>query len=85
MNRQEARRYAHKLAADGLDYTLASLSLGGYEHTSDGLEIVQALRALTEQHRRYGPKTTDRPPRLRVRAETPLFDALEPTQQDLAS
>lgn len=71
MTRDEARRYAHRLAAEAIQ----RLTTQGYG--VDGPPIMSALAALAEQHLRYGPKSTDRPPNQVVPHTTPLFDSVD--------
>jgi hypothetical protein len=84
MNKQEAKRYAHKIAADAIDRELdVWLAVAD---TSDGQQVLAALRAVVEQHRRFGPKSTDHVPQLRAPLDTPLLDVLdrEPRQMSMA-
>jgi len=57
MNRYEAARYAHQLAAEAIERA-AQRATG-----PDAAAIASALRRIVEQHRRFGPKSTDRAPR----------------------
>jgi hypothetical protein len=71
MTREEARRYAHRLASE----VIQQISTKSYG--VDGPAIMSALAALAEQHVRYGPKSTDRPPNQVVPHTTPLFDVVQ--------
>lgn len=72
MNKNETRRYAHKLAADAVESFV-------WDSTSpDAPRIISALHGIIEQHRRFGPKSSDRPPRpAPVKYTTPLLDTIE--------
>lgn len=59
MNRQEAKRYAHKLAGDAI----MSIQV---PKGPDRDNIVRALGHMAETHRRNGPRTGDRAPRATV-------------------
>lgn len=64
MNSNEATRFAHKLIAD----TVATFinergQMDDLRKSPDGKRIDKAVNAIIEQHRRFGPKTTDRAPR----------------------
>jgi hypothetical protein len=71
LTREEARRFAHRLASESIQQ-IKTNTFG-----VDGPAIMSALAALAEQHVRYGPKSTDRPPNQSVPHSTPLFDSSE--------
>lgn len=70
MTRDEARRFAHLLAAQSIQ----QLTTTGYG--TDGPAIMRALAGLAEQHMRYGPKSTDRAPNQTKPVSTPLLDSI---------
>lgn len=57
MNQDEATRYAHRLVADALARSVIDIA------GPDGPKIARAVVRIVEQHRRFGPKSTDRAPR----------------------
>lgn len=71
MNKAEARRFAHKLASEAIQ------QISTKTYGADGPTIMSALADLAEQHRRFGPKTTDREPNIVEPHSTPLFSELE--------
>jgi hypothetical protein len=58
MNKQEARRYAHKLAADAITEHITAMP-----GSPDAPKILRALSEIVESHIRFGPRTSDRKPR----------------------
>lgn len=55
MNKQEATRYAHKLAADAI----SDIEVAAGPHRA---KILKALANMAETHARFGPRTGDKPP-----------------------
>ena len=86
MNRQEARRYAHLVAAGIVAERAVELeALMQYRDSADGRLIIASLRMLAEQHDRYRPKSTDHAPKLREPISTPLLDMIDAQPEGVVS
>lgn len=70
MNKQEAKRYAHKLVANAIGNELHDQL--GFKLSPDAPKILAALSAMQETHTRFGPRTGDRPPREKENRGEPL-------------
>jgi hypothetical protein len=67
----EARRYAHKIVA----VLIQSGDYAEFKKSPDWPRIDASLALILEQHQRFSPKSSDRPPRQPVIEDEPLpFD-----------
>lgn len=73
MNKQEAKRYAHKLVADA---AMSIVRQGVLPHSADAPKVIRALGHIQETHARLGPRTGDKAPRQpEYKGEKFSFDA----------
>lgn len=63
MNKSETKRFTHKIAADTLTTARDALSATPLRQSFDWDSIFEALTEIIEQHKRFGPKSSDRAPR----------------------
>jgi len=81
MNKQEAKRYAHKIVADTIS-TQAYREIEGV-NLVDRAKIAKALDHIRETHERTGPRTGDKAPRgFEYTGEKFDFDASETRWRD---
>lgn len=61
MTKAEAKRHAHKLIADVINNMTRPTQ--HTMHVNDAVKVNAALDEMRETHQRFGPRTTDKPPR----------------------